>query len=261
VPFVHKRHGKEEHMRYGLILACLAMASFAASVAQTNDASISAADQEETAAGDAQASVAVEPDPGGDVIKLKSGAELRGLQVLRETPTLYIVEIFEGVPPLEVPRRQVVEIIYDDIDPSRVRRTGGSVPETEATDELLGTNIDDDLLQDKEFTDKLVADVSDPETPFKGLPLQRVLKNLSERVGLPIEPSDAVKALPKDKLVWASDVEPGASLVSVLGEDFQKQFPKLVVVYKKEGIYIRTQKEDEAIREEEAKAAPATPES
>jgi len=79
---------------------------------------------EQAEAGAASSDADAEPGPAleGDVITLKSGKRLAGVQVLRETPMGVQVEFLPGVAPLEIPRKQVASIDYDDIDPLKQRR-------------------------------------------------------------------------------------------------------------------------------------------
>ena len=62
------------------------------------------------------------PPPPGDTITLKSGSVLDGVQILRETIDTFYIEVVEGQDPLEIARKHVDSVVYDEFDLARQRR-------------------------------------------------------------------------------------------------------------------------------------------
>ena len=66
---------------------------------------------------------------GGDILIMKSGAIMSGVQILRSTPTHYEVQIAEGVDSIKVNRRLVSSVEYDDIDLRKEKRRRDLFPD------------------------------------------------------------------------------------------------------------------------------------
>jgi len=159
--------------------------------------------------------------PKGDVITFKRGAVLGGVQVVKRTPLVVELEIIPGVT-LSIPRKQVVNIEYDDFEPQLGRESAAQPPTPE---EIPG--------------DKLKPEVSARLTnEIPGLPLEyenedvlNILSELSKRAGVPIEVDDSVKNLPQGKRLWTIKATPGTTLMMLLQKDLLETFEDFSIVY------------------------------
>ncbi len=164
------------------------------------------------------------PPPDGDIVTLKTGKKLTGMQVLRETPTSVEMLAMEGVPPLILPRTQVQSIQYDAIDPNK---PGWNKQEEEAASKpevIMGEEVS------AEFHRKLTKPLSENEpVKFEDEGYVRLLRELSRRADVMLEVAEAAKELPVDQRQASFTVKPGTSLLTFLQDDFLKAFPQLAV--------------------------------
>jgi len=162
------------------------------------------------------------PLPKGDVVTLKNGKVLAGVQVVRESPTKVEVQVVPGVEPISIMRRQVASIEYDGLEASDIKEgAAGSMPapapgsdKGEVSPELaqkLGASVTEEALKLNR------ADVVDTVTGF------------AEKVGAPLEVLPEVQQLPKLEREWTVEIPAGTSLMTVLRETLPSSFPTLNV--------------------------------
>jgi hypothetical protein len=182
-------------------------------------------------AGELAESTGPAPLPG-DVITLKSGKKLTGVQVLRELPNVVEIEIQPGMEALKLPRKQVQSIQYDDIDPIKQKRLQAMQPPPAAPDVIPGEELS------QEFNQKLKAPLSDAVMTFQDIGVMKLMMQLSEQVGVELQVEESAKQLPADQRVRSFEIKPGTSLFTFLQTDFLAAYPALKVLYKYDKIVL-----------------------
>lgn len=213
-------------IRYALpaILASAGIVVHAHGAGPVHATASGTAAQENVSAG----SVPVEPAPAkprGDVLTLKSGQVIEGLQILRENSANYILGIIDGIT-LEIPRRQVVSVDYDDFDPKLRTRKSTMIP---------GQRISDTLEA------KLNADISNPPFDDQDTDLVQVIGDIKARAGgaLTVDTS-VVDEMPPPARLWTVASEPGMTLGVLLRKKLLVDFPGLVMVFRDDEIIVTT---------------------
>ena len=167
----------------------------------------------------------------GDTVTLKSGAQLKGVQVISRTASEIEVEVGTGVRMI-IPRRQVQDpILYDDIEPKKLRQTP-------AEGQKEGDIFPGNKLK-PEVSDKLTAPMTEP-LKYENTDLVKVLAELSQRLGVTIVVDDSVKALPEKERVWGFETRPGMNPMGLLQDELLKKFPTLAVVYQYDKLLVTT---------------------
>ncbi|MBI4559530.1 MAG: hypothetical protein HY706_18230, partial [Candidatus Hydrogenedentes bacterium] len=171
----------------------------------------------------------------GDVVVLKSGKVLEGVQIVRESPAEYEVELVNsGAVTLLIPRKQVTSVQYDDVDPVRERRLKAMHPKEQAQSLIPSEKLAPELNQ------KLTASISDTPIAYANKDLADVLKELGQKVGVTIVVDQLVLDLPPEKRVWNLEASAGTTLVSLLQEVLPQHFSDLKVVYQYDKILVTT---------------------
>lgn len=160
------------------------------------------------------------PAPKGDVITLKNGKVMSGVQVLRESPTTIHVQIVAGVDPLAIPRSQIAEIQYDNLSAEEAE---------EASAEAAGMN--EAGLGKGETSLELATKLGQPVTP-QDMPLQNrdmldILKQFADAVGAPLEILPEVQQLPPVERQWRGMIPAGTSFMTILRERLPQDFPAI----------------------------------
>ncbi len=167
----------------------------------------------------------------GDTVTLKSGAQLKGVQVISRTASEVEVEVGTGVR-LIIPRRQIQDpILYDDIEPRKLRQTP-------AEGQKEGDIFPGNKLK-PEVSDKLTAPMTEP-LKYENTDLVKVLAELSQRLGVTIVVDDSVKALPEKERMWGFETTPGMNPMALLQDELLKKFPTLAVVYQYDKLLVTT---------------------
>ncbi len=170
----------------------------------------------------------------GDIITLKTGTTLSSVQVLKETPLMVVVQVREGVPPLNIPRRQVVSIKYDDIDPNKQPKPPAASTQAPEGDMLKAEELS------PEFHKKITAPLSDQVISFKGANCLQVLEKLGQQAGIIVEINEpARQVLPKNP-ECSFEVPPGTSLLSFIQDLFIGAYPELKAFYPFDKIVLTT---------------------
>ena len=174
----------------------------------------------------------------GDVINLKSGRVYRGFQVLSSSSSEVLLEVTPGVT-LTIPRRQIVSIDYDTIDPAveaEKRKAAQEAAAKAATELLSGQKVSPAIQA------KLAADIS--ETPIKvtNALIGDVIVQLNKvaQVGGLIEVDKVLRKLPVEQRQWTFETTPGMTLASAL-ENLKKALPNLATVIRDDKLVITDQ--------------------
>ena len=156
----------------------------------------------------------------GDVLTLRSGQVLSGVQIVSESARAYMVQVVEGVDPLVIPRKQVLSVVSDDIEPwSKIYKAA-----VEANKEVFITG----QLVPPELVRALQAPLSEEAKAFKEMDFILVLKALAAQVRLPLKFDQPVKDLLLAKRSWSVTVEPGMNFLT-LSTNLLEDFPILNV--------------------------------
>ncbi len=176
-----------------------------------------------------EAAAPAEAPIAGDTVTLKSGAVLRGVQVVRQTPMGYEI-LAAGEVKFTVPRKLVESVEYDDVESG----AGAGPGEKSAEDGNLiqGNKVDPELWQ------KLDNAFGEPVQEFDNQDLVNVIGELSKRAEVPVTVDDLVKGLPAEKRSWTLKTTPETTLRNLLQQDLPKSFPEMKVVYEYDKIRI-----------------------
>ena len=174
--------------------------------------------------------VVVPPAQQGDVINLRSGRVIKGVQVLRAKAGFYEIEVTKDVK-LLIPRRQVVKIDYDGIEPN-ARGARPEAPADSGGSLLQGTKLDPRVAA------KLNSPIPDTPIEFTDKDLLIILTRLSAVAGVEIVIDDSVKAIPPEQRQWDVVATAGATLGSMLRDKLLKQFPNLTLVYQSDRLLV-----------------------
>ncbi len=182
----------------------------------------------------------------GDVLYLKSGMVMSGVQILRSTPYYYEVQLVKGVDPLRINRKQVLRVEYDDIDPARDLIRKRLFPPSEEVSLATGERVSRGLME------KLTGPVNAAPLLYDAVDLITILKEVAERlkVKLTVHPSVENKQ-PRQRL-WTLTTKPDKTLMSLLREDLQNQFKFVEVMFEYDTIVVLTK---EAAKNRKAIAA------
>jgi hypothetical protein len=204
---------------------------------------------------------APEKKPTGDVLTLKNGQVISGFQILKETPTEYVLDILDGVITLSVPRRQVISVRLDDIKPGETKPNKGKSPESSEPSliSISGQRVSAELQE------KLNADISDPPMEYKDADLVDVLGDLNKRFGVVVM-DDTIKGIPPTARKGSLSSKPGQTLMSLLKDELLQAFPNIETVILTDKVVIATKEgaaklKSQNASETQAAGQPAPPAS
>jgi len=192
---------------------------------------------------------------GGDIIIMKSGAIMSGVQVLRSSTTKYYVFVVEGVAPLEIPRASVETIEYDDVDLVKRKRRKELFPDIQQEYGLEGVELSPALLR------KMRTPVTDEALSLEEKDYLELLDQFVSTKNIPVTIHDSIKNMKPENRVWTKELDRNMSLAKFLHKNLLADFPKLHLKYELESITLMTQKAKEnmekAAKEKEEKAQDA----
>jgi hypothetical protein len=192
-------------------------------------------------------------DLKGDEITLKSGAVLKGVQVLRRTPVEVEVQVSPGVT-LSIPCKQITfPIKLDNIEPLQGVRPGVAAPEQKEGNLIPGNKLK------PEVSEKLTSPLPEPSIKYENADLIAVLAELSQRFGVTIVVDDPVKGLPVEQRRWAFEAKPGMNLMGLLQDELLKKFKNLAVVYQYDKLLVTTKERANEMAFQETSQAPVPP--
>jgi hypothetical protein len=186
---------------------------------------------------------------GGDIIVMKSGAIMSGVQILRSTPRHYEVHLSDDVEPLKINRRLVQSVEYDDIDLIKIKRREDMFPDVAKELGMDGEELSPTLLR------KLKTPITDVELAFEETDYLQILNTFIETKKIPLQIHDSVNNLKPEKRVWSVMLDKRLSLVHFLQKNLLKDFPNLHCKYELNSILLMTQKARENMENAEAEAA------
>ena len=188
------------------------------------------------------------PAPSGDEIRIKSGAVLKGVQVLRRSPLGVEVQVTPEVT-FFIPRKQVVEIKYDGIEPSKQRQVPKPAEPKQAT--FFGAKIEPAM------SEKLNKPLPESCLKSAGRDLVDIMALISSETGVKIEVTDAVKSLAPNERQWDYTLAPGTTLTALLQVNLPERFTNLAIVYEYDQLVITTREAAAAQEKVGAETAPA----
>ena len=162
-------------------------------------------------------------EESGDIVTLKSGRQLRGFWVVRETPAFYELEIIEGRVSLQVPRNQVLSVHYDE-SAARPGVRGSTRVEPQEQVLLPGRQLSPQLMQG------LTKDISDPPVVSDGDDYLVVLDELCERADVRIQVSSEIRDFATADRRWFFALPEGGTLQYAL-QALDDAFSELCVEY------------------------------
>lgn len=177
------------------------------------------APQEEAVAADVAPVEEAPEKPVGDVVTLKNGKVLSGVQVSRESPLVIEVQVVPGVEPLVIPRKQVADIVYDNFAASDIKEGtpgGGNAPPP-------GRRKGETSI---ELAQKLGKYVAEEALVIEQRDVIEVITELAEKVEAELEVTPEVQQLPKLDREWTVTIPVETSLITVL-RDLPRDFPQL----------------------------------
>lgn len=177
----------------------------------------------DTVPGEAETSAPVALE--GDVIILTTGSKLTGIQVLRRTPKSVEVEVVPGEEPMSISMKLVADILYDDIDPVKLRREQAQAKLNPQPNVLEGQELSPELLK------KLNTPVSEEEMPFESTNFVEVIRNLATKVEIDLQVSDEVRKLPPEVRAWSGTFPANATFQDILTQQLLVSFPDIRVNY------------------------------
>ncbi len=162
---------------------------------------------------------------GGDLITLTTGAIMSNVQVLRDTPKGYEIQVLEGMAPIVLPRKMVVSIEYDDIDPLHDKRM----------DKMLGKQ-DNSSASGQQLAPELMERLRKP-VPGDAIiiangDLIQIVKEIATRsnVKITIHPS-VEQTIPIPERAWSVTTRPDLPLIQLLEKQLLTKFPALAIKY------------------------------
>lgn len=183
------------------------------------------------------------PASKGDVIHLKAGTVMSGVQILKSTPFFYEVQLVEGVEPLLIPRNRVSWVERDDIDPARERLREKLFPPSEEVSLKSGELVTRYLME------KLRGPVSDAPLSYDATDFVTILREVAERLKVKLTIHPSVGNTPLNQRLWTLTTKPETTLMSLLREDLQNQFKFAEVMLEYDTIVVLTK---EAARNRQA---------
>ena len=208
------------------LLVCFALAGPVAALAQepppNEDASSSDAaapegeNSEPAPAEDAPTLMKLE----GDVIHFKFGAPMTGVQVLRSTPQFYFVETAPGVDPLQIQRRLIDRIEYDEVDPNLQRRLREQ-QQSNQENVVAAEQLTPDLHA------KLTAPIGERLPPFQNRDIVDVLEEVARTFEIALELDESLRELPEASRRWSVATTADTTVMSLLQEHLRQALPTL----------------------------------
>ena len=224
----------------GLLLVSAAMLSLGAAPADAPATGASAKSPSADAPAEtAPAPTSAELGPPGDLVTLKSGRVYRGFQVLNSSSAEIELEVTEGVT-IKVPRRQIVTIDYDNVDPvlEREKKMAAVTAASEAATRLLSGQKVPPQIQTK-----LGADVSAPPISYDKRDIQDAVAELNKhpKVDNLLEVDRPILGRPADQKQWTYSAPPGTTLAGVL-EGLKRSMPGVATVIRNNKVLITDEK-------------------
>ncbi|NLN94350.1 MAG: hypothetical protein GX130_13735 [Candidatus Hydrogenedens sp.] len=149
----------------------------------------------------------------GDTIIFKSGSELKGINIIRESALFVEVEYLPGEPPVKFPTSQIAEVILNERSGSgNAAGEGLSYPEI-----VPGEEVSIELHQ------ALMTVLSEDELPLTDQDYLTVIRDFVGQTSAELEINDAVNAIPEGERIFSRTLPAGITLLDFL----QKEVPEI----------------------------------
>jgi preprotein translocase subunit YajC len=181
----------------------------------------------------------------GDEIVLTTGKTLGHVQVLRTTPSGYVVQLIKGVT-LDVPRAMVMRVNYDEREPEGTADAPVKVAQQTEHEMLQGQKLAPDVAR------KLFTPIEAPPLQCDNQDFVKVIRELGRKMGVRITIDSYVLNIPLKDRLWTYHAEAGKNLMTILRDDLLKEFPAIELVFDYDNIRITTRKAQEAKAETRA---------
>lgn len=179
----------------------------------------------------------------GDVLYLKNGRIMSGVQILNSTVLYFEVELVKGVEPLFIRRNQVTRVEYDDIDPARSRLRDILFPPSEEVTLKSGERVSRYLME------KLSGPVSDKPLSYDATDLITILRETADRLRVKLTIHPSIEKKQTYQRLWTLTTKPETTLMALLREHLQNQFKFAEVLFEYDTILVLTK---EAARNKKA---------
>lgn len=164
------------------------------------------------------------PEPAtGDTIKLVDGKVMTNVQVVRATPSIVEVQIVPGVDPLQIPRKMVTDIIYDNLRPEDVTLGKNGA----GADGPGGGQGEISLTLAK----NLGKPVTEEELQIANQDVVAVLEDFAKKLEVGLEIMPEVRQMPEPRRLWNTTIPAGMAFTTLLREKLPKDFPQLEAVF------------------------------
>ncbi|PCJ55908.1 MAG: hypothetical protein COA73_13175 [Candidatus Hydrogenedentota bacterium] len=161
---------------------------------------------------------------GGDLVTLTTGAIMSNVQVLRDTPHGYEIQVLEGMAPILIPRKMVVSIEYDDIDPLHEKRKS----------EMFGKG-DDTLASGQQLAPELMERL---RKPVPGDPIAlvdtdliKIVNQIATRSEVTIAIHPSIENIAPQDRIWSITTNPELTLMQLLEKQLLTKFPTFTIKY------------------------------
>jgi len=156
----------------------------------------------------------------GDTVSLKSGKQLRGVKVLRITPSMIEVEYAPGQPVMKIPRKMVTKIEYEN--PANAPEVTAAGPEKAGGGDVM---VAEEISA--EFNKKLTAPLPGTPLEFKDQDALAILKDLADRAQVTLAVDPEAQKVPEAQRKMTLSVPATATLSTLLREEFRNAVPAL----------------------------------
>jgi len=186
----------------------------------------------------------------GDVVTLKDGKVMSGVQVVRATPSIVAIQIVPGVEPLELPRKMVESIAYDNLRPEDVKEGMAG----QAGDEAGGGQGEISL----ELATNLGKAVTETPMPLADRDVVEVLEEFATKLEVELEILPEVRQMQPARRLWNATIPAGMAFTTLLREKLPADFPMLEAVFTFERVQLQ-RKPVEGAAPPPPQAAPGAP--
>jgi hypothetical protein len=190
---------------------------------------------------------------GGDILFMKSGAIMSGVQILKSTPLQYEVQIVSGVPPLTIPRRQVDRVEYDDIDPARDARQAANRPKPQDQIMTNGKELSPELVE------KLIKPIPNGAFKYENRDYIQVFTEIGTKAEVTIIVDVSLRKLPVPSRSWTIEITDRMKLMDVLQKYWMTKFKNGKITYELDKIILHDKDVEPAPVPEQPPAGAVTP--
>jgi len=190
---------------------------------------------------------------GGDVIIMKSGAIMGGVQIIDKNSKAYEIEIVPGAEPMIIPRRLVESVETDEYEPLREERRRARNPEPE-----LKLMMDDGQEVSPELQKKLLDPIPQAPSKFERKDYIQIFNEIGKLVDVRIVVDQSlVTGLPATRQ-WSVEIPEDMKLAQLLQESWLPSFPEGKIKYALDAVILHQKDVEPQPLKEAATGTPAT---